>query len=88
MAELRNCSSQLDINRDLKHVKQEEIRTHKPVDQISVSSSAIADQFLVNARKLCQVERFKAAFVSPARSLEQRKIQRNILKEIKGRALT
>ena len=57
----------------------------RPV-KVTVSSSLMVVQILSNARKLRQSENFKAVFVTPDRSMEQREIHRNLVKELKEKS--
>ena len=59
----------------------------RPV-KVTVSSSAIVDQIVGNGKKLRQLEKFRTVFVCPDRSPEQRKIQRDLVKIMKERALS
>ena len=57
----------------------------RPV-KVRVSSSIVVDQLVANARSLRNTEKFKTVFVCPDRSAEQRKTQRDLVKEMKERA--
>ena len=58
----------------------------RPV-KVKVSSSLIVDQLLTNAKTLRSVSKFRNVFVCPDRSPEQRQIHRELVKDMKGRAV-
>ena len=57
----------------------------RPVN-VKLSSSLIVDQLLANVKTLRNVTKFSSVFVCPDRSLEQRKIQKELVKELKEKA--
>ena len=57
----------------------------RPV-KVKLSSSLIVDQLLASVRKLRNVPKFSSVFVCPDRSPEQRKIQKELVKELKEKA--
>ena len=58
----------------------------RPV-KVTFSSSVIVNQILSKARRLRTVDKYKAVFISPDRSPEQRDKQRLLVQELKKRTL-
>ena len=58
---------------------------NRPV-KVKLSSSIVVDHLVANAKNLRSVTKFRTVFVYPDRSPEQRKIQRDLVKEMKERA--
>ena len=56
----------------------------RPV-KVILSSSTVAAQITSCSRRLRQVEKFRSVFVSPDRSPDQRRVQKDLVKEMKGR---
>ena len=56
----------------------------RPV-KVILSSSTVAAQITSCSRRLRQVEKFRNVFVSPDRSPDQRRVQKDLVKEMKGR---
>ena len=57
----------------------------RPV-KVKLSSSLIVDQLLTKVKTLRNISRFSSVFVCPDRSPEQRKIQKELVKELKEKA--
>ena len=66
--------------------KKKTVDSTRPVKVIT-SNSLIVDQILRNARNLRQSEKFKTVFLSPDRSVEQRKLRKDLVQDMKKRAL-
>ena len=56
----------------------------RPV-KVILSSSTVAAQITSCSRRLRHVEKFRNVFVSPDRSPDQRRVQKDLVKEMKGR---
>ncbi len=55
--------------------------------KVCVSSSLIVDQILGNARNLRHTAKFKTVFLGPDRSVEQRQARKELVQEMKAKAL-
>ena len=58
----------------------------RPV-KVRLSSSLIVHQILDNARKLRLSAKFKTVFLSPDRSIEERKVRKELITDMKAKAL-
>ena len=59
----------------------------RPV-KVRLSSSLIVHQILDNARKLRLSAKFKTVFLSPDRSIEERKVRKELITNMKAKALS
>ena len=57
----------------------------RPV-KVKLSSSLIVYEILIKVKNLRNITRFSSVFVCPDRSLEQRKIQKELVKDLKDKA--
>ena len=66
--------------------KKMTLTSTRPV-KVCLTSSLIVHQILANARKLRQSAKFKTVFFSPDRSLEQREARKELITNMKAKAL-